>query len=103
MSTTGPLVLFSIDSAMSGDTLPADGASRTVRIEASHTFGWRTFDFSCLDAYKKGYTNANGHTNPTAVYDYRPDGKCESTDIHWAMSCQLHHECSSALGCSVGR
>jgi hypothetical protein len=41
MSTTGPLVLFNIDDAMSGDTLPVDGASRTVRIEASYSFnGW---------------------------------------------------------------
>src|SRR6185503_988620 len=38
MATTGPLVLFSIDNAMPGDTLPNDGATRTVRIEASHAF-----------------------------------------------------------------
>ena len=38
MATTGPLVLLSIDDAKSGDTLPADGAARTVRIEASYRF-----------------------------------------------------------------
>lgn len=38
MSTTGPLVLFNIDNAMSGDTLPADGATHTVKIQASYTF-----------------------------------------------------------------
>jgi hypothetical protein len=48
MSTSGPLVLFSIDDASSGDILPADGRERTVRIQASHTFnpwtlGTRTF------------------------------------------------------------
>ena len=38
VATTGPMVLFSIDEAMSGDTLPNDGAARTVRIDASHAF-----------------------------------------------------------------
>jgi hypothetical protein len=38
MSTTGPLVLFTIDNAISGDTLPADGAARTVRIDANYSF-----------------------------------------------------------------
>ena len=38
MCTTGPLVLFSIDNATSGDTLPADGTPHTVRIEASYRF-----------------------------------------------------------------
>jgi len=55
MSTTGPLVLFNIDEAMSGDTLPADGAGRTVRIEASYTFnGWTlsTSNFNGSDLCK---------------------------------------------------
>jgi twitching motility protein PilT len=32
----------------------AEGKSFYEIIEASQTFGWRTFDFSCLDAYRKG-------------------------------------------------
>ena len=31
----------------------SEGKSFYEIIEASHTFGWRTFDDSCLDAYKK--------------------------------------------------
>src|SRR5437867_8640822 len=32
----------------------SEGKSFYEIIEASYTFGWRTFDASCLDAYKKG-------------------------------------------------
>jgi twitching motility protein PilT len=32
----------------------SEGKSFYEIIEASHTFGWRTFDHACLDAYKKG-------------------------------------------------
>ncbi len=49
MSTTGPLVLFSIDNAMSGDTLPADGATHTVHIQASYTFNPWTLTNSTFD------------------------------------------------------
>jgi hypothetical protein len=55
MCTTGPLVLFTIDNAMSGDTLPADGATRTVRIEASYRFNpWTlsTSNFAGNDSCK---------------------------------------------------
>jgi len=38
MVTTGPLVLFTIDDAMPGDILPADGSNRVARIEASYSF-----------------------------------------------------------------
>ena len=38
MATTGPLVLFTIDDAMPGDSLPADGSKRVIRIEASYRF-----------------------------------------------------------------
>src|SRR5207244_8227261 len=31
----------------------SEGKSFYEIIEASQTFGWRTFDFSCLDAYKR--------------------------------------------------
>lgn len=49
MCTTGPLVLFEIDGALPGDSLPADGSLRTARIQASYRFnpwtlGDRTFD-----------------------------------------------------------
>jgi hypothetical protein len=65
MSTTGPLVLFTIDNAMPGDTLPADGAARTVRIEANYSFNpWTlrstTFDGSApcritqIDLFRNG-------------------------------------------------
>jgi hypothetical protein len=49
MCTTGPLVLFNIDNAMSGDTLPADGRSHTVRIQASYTFNPWTFANTAFD------------------------------------------------------
>ena len=32
----------------------SEGKSFYEIIEASQTFGWRTFDYSCLDAYKNG-------------------------------------------------
>ena len=32
----------------------SEGKSFYEIIEASQTFGWRTFDYSCLDAYRKG-------------------------------------------------
>jgi twitching motility protein PilT len=32
----------------------SEGKSFYEIIEASHTFGWRTFDQACLDAYKRG-------------------------------------------------
>ncbi len=46
MATTGPLVLFTIDGALPGDTLPANGNSRTVRIEASHCFNPWTLELA---------------------------------------------------------
>ncbi|NLF39266.1 CehA/McbA family metallohydrolase, partial [bacterium] len=46
MVTTGPMILFTIDGAMSGDTLPADGSNRTVRIEASSPFNSMTLGMS---------------------------------------------------------
>jgi len=46
MCTTGPLVQFSIDGAISGDTLPADGKSHTVHIEASFKFNPWTLSYS---------------------------------------------------------
>jgi hypothetical protein len=66
MATTGPLVLFTIDNAISGDTLPADGATRTVRIDASYSFNpWTlkntTFDGSSpcqivqIDLFRNGH------------------------------------------------
>lgn len=65
MSTTGPLVLFNIDNAISGDTLPADGATHTIHIQASYTFNpWMltnsTFDgtditrITEIDLYRDG-------------------------------------------------
>ncbi|HXT41018.1 MAG TPA: CehA/McbA family metallohydrolase [Candidatus Angelobacter sp.] len=78
MSTTGPLVLFNIDNAMSGDTLPADGAAHIVRIRASYTFNpWTlmnsTFDgsditrISEIDLYRNGQIIQSWKPNtPTA-------------------------------------
>ena len=65
MSTTGPLVLFTIDGAEPGDTLAPNGSARTVRIQASYTFNpWtlsnRTFDgsdttkISQIDLFRNG-------------------------------------------------
>ena len=82
MSTTGPLVLFTIDNAMSGDTLPADGASRTIRIQASHTFNPWSLDnlnmstnqpckVSEIDLYRSGQLIKTWNPNaPTAVVTY---------------------------------
>src|SRR3954462_3775621 len=39
------------ESIMMGES---EGKSFYEIIEASQTFGWRTFDYSCLEAYKKG-------------------------------------------------
>jgi twitching motility protein PilT len=39
------------ESIMQGES---EGRSFYEIIEASNPFGWRTFDFSCLEAYKKG-------------------------------------------------
>ncbi len=39
------------ESIMLGES---EGKSFYEIIEASQTFGWRTFDYSCLDAFKKG-------------------------------------------------
>lgn len=74
MCTTGPLVLFEIGEAISGDILPADGAERTVRIRASHRFNpwtlsWRTFtdDADCrIDAIEL-------IRNGTVVRTWRPE------------------------------
>ncbi|MGZ4961202.1 MAG: CehA/McbA family metallohydrolase [Limisphaerales bacterium] len=49
MCTTGPLVQFSIDGAISGDTFPADGKPHTVRIEASYQFDPWTLSYSNFD------------------------------------------------------
>ncbi len=40
------------ESIMQGES---EGKSFYEIIEASQTFGWRTFDAACLEAYKKGY------------------------------------------------
>jgi hypothetical protein len=82
MSTTGPLVLFTIDGAMSGDTLSPNGSSRTVRIQASHTFNpWTmqnsTFagDDICkiaqIDLFRNGQVIQSWNPNtPTADLRY---------------------------------
>ena len=68
--------------ARAGDTLPADGAPRTVRIEASHTFNpWRLdgtnisgtapCQISEIDLYRNGVLIQKWNTNtPTAVVTY---------------------------------
>jgi hypothetical protein len=78
MSTTGPLVLFTIDDAIPGDTLPADGSPRTVRIDASYSFNpWTmkptTFDGSApcrltqIDLFRNGQIIESWNPNaPTA-------------------------------------
>jgi twitching motility protein PilT len=57
------------ESIMLGES---EGKSFYEIIEASHTFGWRTFDFSALEAYKKGiiseetalrYASKRGHVS----------------------------------------
>ncbi len=55
------------ESIMQGES---EGRSFYEIIESSQTFGWRTFDFSCLEAFKKGiiteetallYSSKRGH------------------------------------------
>src|SRR2546423_4247498 len=55
------------ESIMQGES---EGRSFYEIIEASQTFGWRTFDYSCLEAFKKGiiteetallYSSKRGH------------------------------------------
>lgn len=50
MATTGPLVLFTIDGAAPGDSLPADGQPKTARIQASYSFNPWTLSYSNFDA-----------------------------------------------------
>jgi hypothetical protein len=49
MCTTGPMLAFSIDNAISGDTLPADGAPHTLKIEASYKFNPWTLGNTAFD------------------------------------------------------
>ncbi len=82
MSTTGPLVLFTIDGAEPGDTLAPNGSARTVRIQASHTFNpWTlaetTFDgsdvckVSQIDLFRNGEIVQTWNPNaPTADLTY---------------------------------
>lgn len=45
MATTGPLVLFSVDGALPGDSLTANGTERKIRIQASYRFNpWTLAD-----------------------------------------------------------
>lgn len=79
MCTTGPMLSFSIDGAISGDTLPADGAQHTLRIEASYKFnpwtlGTTTFDGSAptqittIDLIRNGQIIRTWNVNaPTAL------------------------------------
>ncbi|MDB6058421.1 MAG: hypothetical protein JWO95_2265, partial [Verrucomicrobiales bacterium] len=79
MCTTGPMVAFSIDNAISGDTLPADGAQHTLRIEASYKFnpwtlGSTTFDGTVptkivtIDLIRNGQVVQTWNVNnPTAL------------------------------------
>ena len=53
MATTGPLVLFSIDDALPGDSLAADGTERILRIEASYKFNPWTLSDSNFDGTAK--------------------------------------------------
>ena len=82
MSTTGPLVFFTIDGAESGDTLAPNGSARTVRIQASHTFspwtlGNTTFNgsdvckISQIDLFRNGQVVQTWNPNaPTADLEY---------------------------------
>ncbi|MCX7003580.1 MAG: CehA/McbA family metallohydrolase [bacterium] len=62
MATTGPLVLFTIAGAMSGDTLPADGVARTLRIEAAYPFNPWTL------TYRNFATNQDCRITEIALY-----------------------------------
>ncbi len=47
----------------------SEGKSFYEIIQASETFGWRTFDYSCIDAYKRGII-----TEETAIYSCNKRG-----------------------------
>ncbi|MGZ8941110.1 MAG: hypothetical protein ACXW32_18045, partial [Limisphaerales bacterium] len=49
MATTGPMVLFSVDGALPGDSLAANGTERKVRIQASYRFNPWTLGDSNFD------------------------------------------------------
>ncbi|MEO7516484.1 MAG: CehA/McbA family metallohydrolase [Verrucomicrobiota bacterium] len=82
LSTTGPLVFFTIDGAMSGETLAPNGSARTVRIKASHTFnpwtfanstfnGSETCKISQIDLFRNGQVVQTWNPNtPTADLEY---------------------------------
>lgn len=81
ISTTGPMVLFNIDAANPGDTLPADGTRRTVRIQASYSFNpWTLGQTSftgepCrivqIDLFRNGHVIQTWNPNtPTAAINF---------------------------------
>ncbi|MBA4148594.1 MAG: CehA/McbA family metallohydrolase [Verrucomicrobia bacterium] len=81
ISTTGPMLLFNIDGARPGDTLPADGASRTARIQASYLFNpWTLAQTSfngepCrvvqVDLFRNGQVIQTWNPNtPTATLEF---------------------------------
>jgi twitching motility protein PilT len=71
----------------------SEGKSFYEIIEASQTFGWRTFDFSCLDAYKKNivteetallYSSKRGTVTRgiDAIKKARGDATSNIADLH---------------------
>ena len=78
------------ESIMQGES---EGKSFYEIIEASQTFGWRTFDYSCLEAYKKGliteeiallYSSKRGHVTRgiDLIKKTRGENTSNISDLH---------------------
>ena len=87
--------LRTVESVMQGE---AEGKSFYEIIEASYTYGWRTFDHSCLEAYKRGivteetavlYASKRGHVTRGIDAIKKGRGETTSSIIDLRMTPQL--------------
>jgi twitching motility protein PilT len=87
--------LRTCESVMQGES---EGKSFYEIIEASATYGWRTFDFSCLEAYKRGiiteetavmYASKRGHVTRGIDAIKKTRGENTSSIIDLRMTPQL--------------
>jgi hypothetical protein len=74
MATTGPLVLFSIDGNMPGATLPADGATRRIRITANYSFNpWTLSSHSFLTGESCRISRIDLFRNGEVIKTWQPN------------------------------
>jgi hypothetical protein len=85
MATTGPLVLFTIDNSMSGDALPADGATHTVHIQASYTFNpWTLTNSTFNGANITRITEIDLYRNGKVIQSWNPNTPTAS--MQWTIN-----------------